>query len=421
MAASTYSVSTSNSTYSSIWRKVQKGIVVAAQFGVEEWNGLKKLANYTVNWSAREITMELDVNQAYGAASIPEGGKEAFPSAPATSTATVTWIFLNKRSTISRTAQYIQQQQGVAGQLVAQIKWEGRKMLDAVRAKVGDMFYGFSSGTVALISSGQAGTTPVFKDLYGVSGLGGTSANRRVADLFQVGDRIAALNPSGPALRSIQTITAVDRSTNTITIDSAFTSAAANDLIVFANNIENTTLAGGTERNLDLVGLLDGNTSTSVHGVSSATVPIWSAYADTSAGRYSGIKLRKMKQNIENRGGGTLNTVYWANGVENDIVAQLQAGLRFTDAFSMEMDGAPKSKGVSFNTTRRVPDGYVFAFDSEASVQKMVLLPDPTEPGWDDFYKLQDDSGGLLAIDWLGQMCYINRANLAYGAGFTQQ
>lgn len=420
MAQLSYNVTTSGTDLPSLWRKIQAGIVVAAQFGVEEWNDTKALENFETNWSAREITVELDILQAYGAASILEGGKEANPSSPATVTATITWIFINKRSTISKTAQYIQQQQGSRGQLESQLRFQSKKAVQAVRAKVGDMFYGFSTGTMCLVNSAAGAPTYTLKDMFGIVGLGSTSHNRRVTDCFQVGSRVAFLNPAGPALRGMDKITGIDRTVPNITTNGAIAGAATGDLVVFADNVENTTLAGGTERNLNLIGLLDGMTSTSVHGVSGATQPKWTSYADTAGGRFTGIRLRKMKQAIENNGGGSMTDVWWANGVENDVLAQLQAGLRFSDAYSLEMDGAPKSKGVNFRTSRRVPDGYVFALDRKNSVRKMVLLPDPSAPGMDELYKMQDDSGSLLGIDYPVAMVHQNRANMAYASGLTQ-
>ena len=71
--AATYSVSTSATTLANIWRKVQAGIAVAFQFGVEEWNWLQKLKQFDVDWSAREITLELDINDDVGTTSILEG------------------------------------------------------------------------------------------------------------------------------------------------------------------------------------------------------------------------------------------------------------------------------------------------------------------------------------------------------------
>lgn len=426
--ATTYSVTKSNTATASgglseLWRKVQYGVVEAAQFGVEEWNLLQKLKNFDVDWSAREITMELDLYQGYGAASIPEGGKEARPSTPGAVTGTVTWILLNKRFTISKTAQYIANKTPKA-MLENQLKFQSKKALQSIRNKVGDMFYGFSTGVqchAASISTDDV----VVDNMFGVTGLGAIGDNRSCTDLFQPGDVVQVLNPSGPAIRTspMVTIDSITRSTNTLT-GTAFsdvTTVTDGDLIVFGNNLENTTLAGGGEYNRGLVGILDMMTTASVHGVSNATYTEWAvAGSDTGGGRFTGIKLRKMKQAINNQGGGKLTTVIWSNGVENDVVAQLQAGLRFDNAFSMEMDGAAKSKGVTFFTSRRVPDGYVFGFDKN-SICKMTLLPEPGTQAFDDGDKLQDDSGLVFSLDFPCAMVVKNRQNLYYASSVTEQ
>lgn len=425
MATATYSVTTSSSDLKEIWKKVQYGVVVAAQFGVEEWQWIQALKKFDVNWSAREITMELDLSDDYGTAMIPEGGKEARPSSPTAATATLTWVFANKRFTISKTAQYIQQQQGTKGQLESQLKFQAKKALQGIRRKIGDQFYGFSTGIIAKVSSVSTDDI-VLKDMYGVSGLGAIGDDVACPDKFRANDYIAVLNPTGPALRAsgIVKVDSITRATNIITGSavSDITGATANDYIVFANNLENTTLAAGTEYNLNLIGLLDGCTTASVHSYSSATNAKWAVgYSNTSGGRMTGIKLRKMKQGIENNGGGTLTDVIWSNGVENDVVAQLQAGLRFSDAYAMEMDGAPKSKGITFHTSRRVPDGYVFGFDKGNSVNKMTLLPEPGAPSFEEGDKLQDDSGMVFSLDFPCALIYTCRGNLAYLSGVTEQ
>lgn len=420
MATASYAVSTGSSDLSGLWRKIQAGIVVAAQFGVEEWNALQDLEKFNVDWSSREITFELDINDDAGVAFIPEGGKEGRPSSPNTVTAQVTWVFANKRFTVSKTSQYIAQRTP-KGQLGDQLKYQAKKAVQAVRGRIGDGYYGLSTGTLGVLGAVAGAPTYTLKDMYGVVGLGLAGANRVAAALLHENDFVAALNPVGPALRSIQKVTAApDLVNNQITTDAAFAGGAIGDLLVMANNLENTTIAGGTERNLALIGLLDAMTSDSIHGVASSAHAKWTPFADTAGGRFDGIRLRKMKQHIANIGGGKLDTVWWANGVENDVVAQYQAGLRFSDAWSMEIDGMAKSKGVTFNTSRRVPDGHVFAYDKSKSVKKMVLLPEPGTPAFEDGHKLQDDSGTVFSFDYPCALVYTNRANMAYANGLTQ-
>jgi len=428
MATATYGVQTGSAgdlSLKELGRKTTAGVKKSAQFMTEEWGWLNDLKDFEIAPSLREMTFEADVVEGTGAAFIPEGGKEARPSSPAPVTATITFLLLNKRWTISRTTQMMLGGKGARGYLENQFKFQGKKATEAIHRKLGINFYGFSTGTQAKISSGEGGTTPVLKDLYGVSGLGSTSHNRRCVDQYVVGtvasqnlDYLAAT--TGAAIRSISGVTAKARATNTLTISAAWTGAAADDLIVYANNVENTTLAAGTEDDLNLTGLLDGATSTSLHSISGSTYSKWNAGSDTTGGRFTGVKLHKARQVITNEGGGTADTVIWAQGVERDVLSQLQAGLRFSDAYAMEMDGSPKAKGLQFKTSRLVPDGYVFVMDSKNSVHRQMVVPQIDMPGMEDGDKIQDDSGFLYSADFLIGMPWTNRANFYYFSGLTQ-
>lgn len=428
MATATYTVTTGSSDLAAIKRKAQAGIKKAAQFGVEEVSWFKgTLPKFEVAASQREITCELDILDGTGATFITEGNKEARPSSPSAVTATIAPLLMNKRFTVSRHTQIIETAQGRRPVLEPQLKWQARKAAEAINRKIGDTFYGFSTGVVAKLDVISGAPDYVLKDLYGIAGLGSTSHNLRVVDQFVVAasgsnlDYVAALNPTGPALRSIAGLTAKVRSTNTVTASAAFSSDEISDWIVYANSLENTTITG-TESALNPVGILDGMTSASVHGVSGSTYDKWSAYADTAGGDFSGIRLMKMQDNIMNRGGGKMDLVIWAQGVKNRVVQQLQGGLRFTDAYGMEMDGSAKAKGVQFKTSRRVPDGYVFAFDSSNSITKLLVTgDDPDVPDtFDAGDKLQDDSGSVFSSDFMYALIWQNRANAAYASGLTQ-
>lgn len=419
MAVATYTPTTSSSDITGVWRKVQTPLQVAAQFMVDEWDMLDDVPKMNVDWSARLIEMPLDISDDYGIAAIDEGGYEARPASPNPVDATLTWILYNGRFTISKTARMIDEHNRAA-MLERQIVFQGRKKLQAMARRLGFDFYGFSTSLVAKVSSLPGSDEFVLKDAYGISGLHSTNTPYRVTDPFKVGDYVGVLNPSGPALRGIVAVDAVDASTPSIDLASTPASSAADDLIVMANSTGNTVI-GDTDYDNGLTGLLDINTSTSVHSVSSATYAKWAAgYSDTGGGRFTGIKLRKAKQGIENNGGGTLNTMCWDQGVENDVVAQLQAGLRFTNAFAMEMDGSPKAKGVKVMSSRFVPEGYVFMFDRK-SLKKLSLVPKPGTPAWEDADKLQDQSGYVFPLDYPCALVTNNRGNHGYVSGATRQ
>lgn len=420
MAAATYGVLTAKTDVNGVWRKVQAPLQVAAQFMVPEWDMLDDVPTFNIDWSAREITVPLDLSDDVGIASIPEGGYEARPASPNPVDATVSWILLNGRFTISKTAKWIDQRNRGA-MLERQLVYQGRKKLQAMARRLAEYFYGFSTAYMAKIASAAGGATITLKDAYGVAGLGSTTAPYTVTNPFRVGDYIAILNPTGPALREIRRINAVTPATPSITLDADPAADAADDLIVFANSLENTTLLGGTDYNQGLVGFLDGFTSTTVHGVSGSTYPKWAVgFSDATGGRFTGIRLMKGRQEVANDGGGDLNTVLWSQGVGRDVTAYLQQAVRFADPYGMAMDGSPKAKGVKFMDTRFVPEGYAFGWDKK-SIKKMVLLSKPGTPAWEDAKPLIDQSGFVFAIDYPCALVYLNRGNLALWSGLTTQ
>ncbi len=419
MTIATYTPTLSGSDLDELWNKEQLGVVTAFGFGVPEWNFFNKLKNIDTNWSTREITMELDLDDGYGVASIPEGGYEARPSSPVALTATLTWILLNKRFTISLTAKYIHDKRGTKAMLTDQLKWQSKKAVQAIRLKVGNYLYGFSTGILAHAAENATGTTHLtIDDMYGVAGLGATGSNRLATDLFTAGDYIGIINAG--SFRSIKVPSAIAAS-NVLTHGSDWGVTADGDYLTGAASVENATNAG-TDYLRGLVGLLDMITSTTVHDVANTDNSRWDpALENTSGGRFTGVKLRKMKQAINNKGGGTLDRVLWTQGVENDVFAQLQAGLRFSDSFGMEMDGSPKSRGVKFLATKRVPDGHVFGWDSKRSVGKATLLPEPGQQAWGGGEKIKDQSGLIYSLDFPVFMATKSRANMAMYSGITEQ
>src|SRR5467141_4440824 len=70
-ATATYSVTTSKTDVNGVWRKVQAPLQEAAQYMVDEWDMLDEVQTFEVDWSAREITMPLDLSDDVGVASIP--------------------------------------------------------------------------------------------------------------------------------------------------------------------------------------------------------------------------------------------------------------------------------------------------------------------------------------------------------------
>lgn len=406
-----------------LYRKVQTTLFTAFNFKCEEYASQPE-GDFPVDWSAREILFPLDLNEGGGVASIEEGGKEANPTSPTLEEGTTTWIQLNKRFTLTKIAQYIDEQQGVRPMVKRQFVFQGAKMIQAIAWTWGVYFYGFGTGVQAKVLSAAGAPTYTLKDAYGLTGLsasGSASDNGYLARLFKVGDRVAVLNPTGPALRGIETVTARSESAGSITLANAVASTAASDLLVYANSIENTTLAGGTDYNKAPTGLLDVLTSASLHGLTHANWTV--AFSDTATGRFSGMKLHRGKDEIENYGpdGALLDRLIMDQGVYRDTVAQYQSAIRFNDPFALEIDADIKTKRVKIMKTRKVPPGFVCGFWSKA-YRKMTLFDKPTAPtSFMDGDKLENQNAMVFMADYPYQLVCTARKAFVYWLNQTAQ
>jgi hypothetical protein len=417
-----YSQTTAGVTLPKLWRKSQGDLLKGYNAECEEWGWLEELPKWAVTISAREITTPVDLTKPYGTAIIPEGGYEANPATPAPVEATFTWSNYNQRWTTTLTARYLDKL-GQDNQIEKQFKYQGVKAIEAISNQVGRDFYGFSTGVFALnttVATQSSGTYTIGSG-YGLSTI--TTASY-IAGLFTVGDQVALVRSSALVANAIGTITAISTSTPSLTITwFGSVTSANNDQIVFANNAysgTNSAIGTATSFNQSLVGLMDMTQSTSLH---SLTATGWStALADTTAGRYTGVRYRKMRQAIQNLGGGKLSDIIWSNGVSNDVFALQSGSLRFNDPYAMELDGEATQKGVRFRTSRKVPPGFVFGYDKK-SVRKFSLLDMPAEGDtvWNDGDKQQDQNSYVFSIDFPLAMVCTNRQNTAYASSVTEQ
>lgn len=417
MAEATWTDTTSTSTLNKLWRKIQGPVAQGIQYKSEEYAMLDDFSVEESEWSAREVTRPIELNEGAGVASIPESGYKAVPSSPTLEEATYTLVQFNKRFEASLLAKA--GDKGSANQVAKQLKHQAKMAVFDIARHYSDYFYGLSTGILALTDTDLSGGTDVLtlKAGYGQSGITNAAF---LADKFRVGDRIAVLNAGTLVTGAIGTITAVTAATPSISVTWIGTpSETTNDLqIVKANSMENTTVAG-TDYNRGLVGLLDGMLTSSVHSLSHAR---WlPSYSDTTGGRFSGIRLRRAADEIANEGGGKLNTLIYSQGIHRDMIAAERALVRFDDPFAMELDGDVKAKGRTIFSSRRVPPGYAFVGD-KSSLKRWQLGAKPDgSMGWADGIEREDKSVVVFSMDMFVGLNWENRQNWAYFTGLTEQ
>lgn len=419
--------STGTVTLQLLQRKVQGKAYTGFQADTEEWNLLKsaKIPKKNINISAREITNPINIRRATHAAIIPEGGYENNPTTVALNEVTFTWSNYNITFPYTKTARYLAAlgQDNTVG--MAQLRYQIMKAIEGHSDTVGRDFYGFSTGiwcgtTTTATSASQ---TLTLANLYGVSGLGTTA---QLGSLFAVGDRIAIFNGSSVITNGLGTITAVTESTPSIAVTMVGSAAVVSgyNIVLAGSRLASTTGTDSTNYNKALVGLRDGATTASIHGLSSSTEGYWAAgYSDTGGGRWSGVKLRKAKQGIKNRGGGTADFVIWDQGVSNDVFASQSGALRFSDPTNMPLDGKATDPGTTFFDSRKVPSGDVYVMDRSNCVEQFSLLdyPGMDAVGPNDGDKMEGQNADVFSIDHPLALCWKNRSNLAFFSGITVQ
>lgn len=407
-------------TLNKAYRKMQGGLLKGIQTMNEEWELFDEIPDYDITLSAREMTVPIDLNIAGRSSFIPEGGLEDNPVTPSLEEITLTWANLNERWMTTLTAKYLDSR-SQAGQIIRQLKLQAVKALEAISNTVSWQFYGFSTGIMAQTTTiaTQASGAYTLANAFGISALG---AGPYLASMFTIYDRVALIRAGALVANAIGQITAVDNTNGTITVTwLGSVTSASGDNIVFANSVENTTIAG-TDYNLAPIGLLDASTSTSLHGLSGASVSGWNpALTSTTAGRFSGLKIRKAKQAIQNKGNGKPTLIILSQGIENDLIEAEKANARFASTMGMELDGSVKSKGINFFSSRKVPPGYAWVLDKDA-IGKYTLLPKPTAgvPAWGEGDKMENRNALQFSIDFPYAMIVKNRAMLSYFSNQTE-
>ena len=421
MAILAPTITTAGTTLNKAYRKIQGGMLKAYQSMSEEWDLIDDIPEQDITMSAREMTVVIDVNAAGRSSMIPEGGLEDNPVTPGLEEVTLTWVNLNERWLTTLTAKYLDNRHQ-AGQLIRQLRHQAMKGIESISNTASWQFYGFSTGVACKTSTDatQSSGTYTLIDAFGISGLGGAAY---LASMFTVYDRVALIRAGALVANAIGQITAVSASSGTIDVTwNGSVDSNAGDSVVFANSVENTTIEG-TDYNKAPVGMLDALTSTSVHGLSGATVANWNnALAVTTAGRFSGLKLRKARQALQNFGNGTADLVLWTQGIENDTIEAERAAARFASTFGMELDGSVKAKGVEFFSSRKSVPGYVMIMDSSA-FGKISLLPKPRQntPPWSDGDKMENRNALQFSVDWPYAYVVRSRRKMSYYSNVTEQ
>jgi hypothetical protein len=420
---------TLSSAETAIYKKTNTDVMEAIKAFTEEYSWADDTPDIRIISSANEMRLVLDVNYETGVASIPEGGYEAEATSVAAQNGTLTPIQLNARYSFSTLYQDgWNNGQGKQGQIESQVRFQALKKMQAVQERFGQQFYGFTTGTMAVVkTTGGSSTTQTdiaLKDPFGTTLIGSTSANQLayLSGLFRPGEGVALIRSS--AIQEFGTVIGAGTSGNgflNVTFNAAVTPTAG-DLIVIANAVTDATLAG-TDYNKWVVGLLDATTSASVHGLATSSAPNWASYQDTTGGRWSYAKQQKMINQLMNNGGVTMNRMVMAQGVWRDVVAGEGTALRYGNGDTFDFDWSFKAKQTKIMSSRLSPPGTIFGWNNKVFTKKMLSDKPPAEGGPDIFAvdKVQDRGLVQASLNFVYLRACTNRAGMGAAFSLTEQ
>lgn len=429
MAVADLNITTAGTTLNKLWRKVQPAVLKTIKDTTDEYALLqdaRSIPNFDLDVSAREITCPVIVRRDGGVASISEAVPyEARTGSNAPEEVTLTWVNFTARFSVTWIAKILDQRNREA-QIKRQFAYQSMLKSQALARRVGEAFYGFSTATVCKTSTNATQSSGTYQliDAYGQSAL---DSAPYLARFFAKGDYVALRRSGLLVANAIGYITADPDATNgriDITWPLGSVDSDANDEIVFANSMENATLAGGTDSDKWPIGLLDAVTSSSVHGLATSTAGTWAAgFTDTTGGRISITRLRKARYTMRNASGMEPNLLIGAQGVFNDWFDSERAAIRYDGGGTMNLEGAVKTKEEHF-TSEKVPPGHMFLLGKGAYRKFMLQDKMPDEEGkgvgWDDGKPRQDEKVWTFPIDLSLAFVVHNRAGLGYFSGLTE-
>lgn len=390
---------------------------------VPEWGWMDDIPDEDIVPSGRENLIPLDVTRGYGAHQVDDSGYESVTETPGLQEGSFVFNHTNSRFSISLRQQAFDRA-ARGNYIIRQIKYQSLKCIEAVMRKYAYMYYGFSTGILCQANGSQGSAsshTVTLKNGFGLSTISGSTSNTAsyLANMFTVGEGVALIRSGALVTNAIGKVTAVTAATPSIAITWAgAVTITDGDNIVYANGVIGATISE-TDYNKWNVGQLDALITDTVHGVATSSVAAWKpALYDVNGGSAGFVKIKKLRQALQNEGDTELRRIVYANGVENDLQARERGAAIWTDTGNMNLDANVKAKGVSFDTSRFTPPTYLFANGSNA-MRKKIMNEKPDENQtieYGELYKAEDRSALKGGVDMICANICSRPAIAAYGA-----
>lgn len=432
IAGNTVAVNTTAVTMAQLFKKAETGMMDALQDQTPELAWYRKMkVTPGLFPSALEMRVILNVLFSKTGAMINEGGYESTTDVPTVQYGTQSLVQFNGRFALSGLGR-LYDRFAKNSTVYRMNLYAAKKVLEGMGRKYGMQFYGYSTGTVAVVDTTATVTTTdvKLKQAYGSSLIGNTNATattnqlKYLAQLFRGLDVVAPIHSGDVVTNGQGVVNSVSNSAGTINVTTAGGSSTwtAGDPIVFFNTVTDTTKAG-TELNLWTGGLLDQSQSSSYLGLASSGAPNWASYTDSSGGRFGPVKYWNGQQYINDYAGTQADTLILSRGVLNDARAAERSAKVYMNTDAFDLDGNLEAKGLDIRSSLLAPPGMAFLYDSEV-VTKVDLNDLPSANGSADLFevdKLPNQDRYASAINHARCIINTNRAGLVVYSGLNEQ
>lgn len=359
-----------------VWRPLYGDLQQGFSLLTPEWSMLKRLEGWK-ELSEREVIWPTNLRFGGGVAATVDGGTPARAMSNAPVEATETWAWFARRFQVSMA---IMKAKGDAtfkkSKIREQLTYQTLDAMESFRKRIAIAFWGFDDNVLAEIKA--VGGAPVYtlKDRYGRTGLAVDvdvfSPNN---DYVAIVDPAATTSERGRDLVVDVTDDPVDPS---IELAGAVAGAAASDLVVFANQLDQT--AGVHDYGLGFPGLLQHIHGATLHGIATADEPEWAPglVVDKAGGALDESELfvafatsnRRSPHKVD-YALSTIGVIAAAGGAQLDKVRYTpQPGDVYLGFDSLT------AMGVKVQIAEFAPSGY-FVADSRASLRKFSPDDEP--------------------------------------------
>ena len=249
-----------------------------------------------------------------------------------------------------------------AGAFVNKLSRSTKKLADSMRKNLNRQVFGVgASGLMATLTSSPSSATTFTVDSTQFLRVG------MVIDVLQISNGASDTGSTG------RTITAINRTTKTITVDSAMSSTTTTDGVfkegAYGNEME--------------VGLRNAAaTGRTLHGINSATAgnEFWNASVRAQAGAVAGESaFELLADDVGANGQGEVEVFLTTRGIRRRLADTYQSTKRFNDARAVEIHGGYTAifvNEIPVVIDDDVPKGWAFALQKDAFLWAQIQDPD---------------------------------------------